>query len=614
MDDNIRTERDTRKFRLLALLLVVAGVYFERQEVALWPAIALAGLYLLHLVVFFSVIVRWVPPRLLPYGMLWADVGFVGGTLYLFGVDSAFFVFFPIVVFYYALSLGYVGGFVASTLFAFAYIGVAFGHRADLLLGRLLPVQIPLFYLIALFGGYLGQQRKRAQSERQELVLLLQAERSARSMLDLTLGMASVLDLQALLGQIAHVCVSATGCTHGGVALVDEPRGVLGGAFAIFPAPRDEDDHTRCAEPGATTTFDQEAHTEGRLLEVGNPAHERLPHWARSLAPAYALFVPLSNGKGSIGVLTLLSTEPHSGLSPAQKDLLQVLAAFFYPLVSSARAYGSAQRQSERLSSELRGTVLHIVRTQQLQKRGDVRVGQLLLDPPRQRALLGSRQLELSEREFDVLYLLAQHAGVPVSQEVLLREVWGEESQARSNVVDVAINRLRRKLTLQAAAGELIQTVRGTGYMLDADNAVLSRDGVVGDVSLRALRRQGQRGALLLEHIISLAIVSVLVPALLTALTTVINNSDYHHDRVVAAELARSQLESVHKETFQTSPAAYSLISPLPDGYAISITTDQATAYTYSTGGATPEVLQAVTVTVAGRYGDLQVSGYKVRP
>ncbi|MEZ4502906.1 MAG: response regulator transcription factor [Dehalococcoidia bacterium] len=97
----------------------------------------------------------------------------------------------------------------------------------------------------------------------------------------------------------------------------------------------------------------------------------------------------------------------------------------------------------------------------------DVEVDGLRLDPARRQAFIGERELVLTRREFDLLMALARHPGRVLSREQLLSTVWGYDFAVDSNVVDVFIGYLRRKLE---AGGEprLIHTVRGVGFVVRA--------------------------------------------------------------------------------------------------------------------------------------------------
>jgi two-component system OmpR family response regulator len=92
-----------------------------------------------------------------------------------------------------------------------------------------------------------------------------------------------------------------------------------------------------------------------------------------------------------------------------------------------------------------------------------LRSGALELDLIRRIATVTGRRLDLTQIEFGLLASLLRVAGEPVSRRELLREVWGYEFDPGTNVVDVHVNRLRRKLE-DAGVGALIQTVRGHGY------------------------------------------------------------------------------------------------------------------------------------------------------
>jgi len=93
-----------------------------------------------------------------------------------------------------------------------------------------------------------------------------------------------------------------------------------------------------------------------------------------------------------------------------------------------------------------------------------VKVGTLTLDLARRQAKLGGVVADLSDREFRLLQNLVEHAGEVVSRERLLSEVWGYHFDPGSNVVDVCVRRLRKKL----GTGSPIETVRHAGYRLAA--------------------------------------------------------------------------------------------------------------------------------------------------
>jgi len=91
-----------------------------------------------------------------------------------------------------------------------------------------------------------------------------------------------------------------------------------------------------------------------------------------------------------------------------------------------------------------------------------LRVGELELDLRTRRAAVDGSSIELSAREFTMLEVLMRHAGQVLSREQLLSHVWGYYYDPGSNVVDVYVAYLRRKL-----GKDRIRTVRGMGYALE---------------------------------------------------------------------------------------------------------------------------------------------------
>jgi DNA-binding response OmpR family regulator len=103
---------------------------------------------------------------------------------------------------------------------------------------------------------------------------------------------------------------------------------------------------------------------------------------------------------------------------------------------------------------------VHLRRAQLTDDGAKIRVGELELDLTRRQARVGSTVADLSDREFHVLHFLMRHVGEVISRERLLAEVWGYDFDPRSNVVDVCVRRLRRRLGPDTP----IETVRNAGY------------------------------------------------------------------------------------------------------------------------------------------------------
>jgi DNA-binding response OmpR family regulator len=92
--------------------------------------------------------------------------------------------------------------------------------------------------------------------------------------------------------------------------------------------------------------------------------------------------------------------------------------------------------------------------------------GDCLLDLRRRTASIGGRMVELSAREFALAETLFRHPGQVLSREQLLSMVWGYDFEPGSNIVEVYVGYLRKKL-----GSGLIETVRGMGYRLNVETA-----------------------------------------------------------------------------------------------------------------------------------------------
>ncbi|MFT7669281.1 MAG: DNA-binding response OmpR family regulator [Planctomycetota bacterium] len=93
-----------------------------------------------------------------------------------------------------------------------------------------------------------------------------------------------------------------------------------------------------------------------------------------------------------------------------------------------------------------------------------VEFGDLCLDLARRKVGRGGVNIELSPREYDFLYALVKAKGEAVSREDLLREVWDMDFDPGTNVIDVHVGRVRKKLDRHGPSS--IETVRGAGYRL----------------------------------------------------------------------------------------------------------------------------------------------------
>src|ERR687889_680578 len=94
-----------------------------------------------------------------------------------------------------------------------------------------------------------------------------------------------------------------------------------------------------------------------------------------------------------------------------------------------------------------------------------LRVGDLTLNPDTHEVTRADRQIDLTQREFELLEYLMRNERLVISRQKLLEEVWGYDPFSITNTIEVFVSNLRRKLE---AGGEprLLHTVRGAGYVL----------------------------------------------------------------------------------------------------------------------------------------------------
>jgi len=116
---------------------------------------------------------------------------------------------------------------------------------------------------------------------------------------------------------------------------------------------------------------------------------------------------------------------------------------------------------------ELRARLRALMRRESGRKSGDLQVADLRMDPATHDAWRGDRPLDLTAKEFSLLEYLMRNANRLVTREMVVAHLWDYDQMVVSNVVDVHIRRLRRKVD-DPYELKLIETVRGAGYRLRA--------------------------------------------------------------------------------------------------------------------------------------------------
>lgn len=130
-------------------------------------------------------------------------------------------------------------------------------------------------------------------------------------------------------------------------------------------------------------------------------------------------------------------------------------------LDSGADDYLVKPFEEEELFARLRA----IVRRAESPIQSIIRIGELFVNSGARSAHYAGKTLELGKTEFRLLEFLARNVGIAFTRAQLLERLWEYDFDGSSNIVDVYVSQLRRKLK-RAGAGDLLQTVWGVGYRL----------------------------------------------------------------------------------------------------------------------------------------------------
>ena len=103
-----------------------------------------------------------------------------------------------------------------------------------------------------------------------------------------------------------------------------------------------------------------------------------------------------------------------------------------------------------------------------LRKHPLLQIADVTLDPARRTVFRGKQKIDLTTREFALLDYFMRNPGRVLTRTMIAEHVWDYDFDSETNVIDVYVNYLRRKID-SGREPKLIQTVRGVGYMLKAE-------------------------------------------------------------------------------------------------------------------------------------------------
>ncbi|MBN1684207.1 MAG: heavy metal response regulator transcription factor [Gammaproteobacteria bacterium] len=116
--------------------------------------------------------------------------------------------------------------------------------------------------------------------------------------------------------------------------------------------------------------------------------------------------------------------------------------------------------------SELLARIQALLRRGKQQQVDRIKVSDLEIDLVKRKIKRHGKRVDLSSKEFNLLLLLVRHQGETLSRTYIAEQVWDMNFDSDSNIVDVAIKRLRAKIG-DSGDRKLIHTVRGSGYLIE---------------------------------------------------------------------------------------------------------------------------------------------------
>ena len=208
--------------------------------------------------------------------------------------------------------------------------------------------------------------------------------------------------------------------------------------------------------------------SNGYDVDVAGTVHDALSTIDEQVPDLVLLDLGLPDGDGEdvCGVLVRRHAEVPVIVLTARSDEVDVVLGLQMGAVDYVAKPFRLAELLARVQSHLRFAEAH--RDAQGTAGPTIVVGDLEIDRAARRVHVGGTEVALRPKEFDVLERLARDAGLVVTREQLIDDVWDENWWGSTKTLDVHINAVRRKLGEQPGGPSRIATIRGVGYRLDA--------------------------------------------------------------------------------------------------------------------------------------------------
>lgn len=464
-----KTERETLKFRLLALVIVGIGLYFRKDVINIWPLVLLLLAYMVYAMSLGPFLIPLLKRIQVIYGMILIDAVVVNLGLYLAGgVRSYIFILLPLLVIYYSMYFGYASSLFSATVFSSAYVITAILTGDYIAQSPYIAFQAIFLYMAALLSGYLSRRGLQEMKEKEELQEVLHLESQARNLLDIAYRLGSSRDIERILEQMikdATRLFKVSGCL---ISLYDKDNAnLIVKAGSLNPGEMGVSSLDELTLPNEKDGGIGELLAADRPVLLMNLANDKikLPSWMKKIGEKELLLVPLKTEKDKIGFVFLFEKLDSSTFDEEQIRLAEGYANIVSRALADGIMHQESRQKIEQMTEDLNNAIRRLERSREPAGKREIVIDKLNLNGQRGTATYSGKPLELSTTEFELLYFLAENTGRPVNHETLLRRVWGENYSGQTNVVDVGVHRLRKKLDSSGAKG-VILTVRGIGYML----------------------------------------------------------------------------------------------------------------------------------------------------
>ena len=433
----------TLPLRLLAAMAAALGLYLNQPQPSLWMAVLFSFLYVLYAAY------SWLLANYL-FSILPVPYALYGAIL----VDAA------VSVGILTLLSGLSGLLGAVLIFYLAYLYFS-SARATVL--ESLEGADDIEDIIE--EDISSLTNRRAETQVVE-VQKWKEDRNTKMLLEAARKLTSTLDFGLVINNVAHLASDVTGLSKCVVMLRDNSGYLVGKAANIGPEVLGIKALEELVEIPSKRSLAHKVWSARSPVDMNNQNGMRVP---RDGSPLYAhgsiLAIPLLHGDEPLGIIYAFDGVERS-FTESEKDAAQKFADLSAQAIKNAKTYEEVQSRMSKLGGDLTAAVRQLEQVRESERRNVISINGLTLDAAAQRVTLMDQIIDLSPTEFRLLYALAERAGTSVGQDTLFEKAWGEAPSGQTNVVDVYIHRLRKKIEEDATSPKRILTVRGEGYKL----------------------------------------------------------------------------------------------------------------------------------------------------